>query len=101
MKSLLLAKDQEIEKLKSQLKMKNDEISALKEDKARILKEQMGTLNKISNQAIGGRPDGQFRIEDLDRVIFETFNQDLKKRLDFIGKILDWQRFGEMAQGAG
>lgn len=80
--------------------MKEDENRALKEDKARILKEQMATLNKISSQAAGDRPEGQFRLEDLDRVIFEAFNQDLKKRLDFIGRILDWQRFGEVAQGA-
>ena len=60
----------------------------------------MGTLNKISSQASGERPDGQFRLEDLDNVIFETFNNDLKKRLDFIGKILDWQRYGEVARGS-
>lgn len=96
----LQAKDTEIVQLKAQLKKKEEENKALKEDKARILKEQMATLNKISSQAAGDRPDGQFRLEDLDRVIHDAFNNDLKKRLDFIGRILDWQRFGEVAQGA-
>lgn len=43
----LHAKDAEIEYLKAQLKKKDEENKALKEDKARILKEQMATLNKI------------------------------------------------------
>ena len=97
----LAAKAAEADYLKAQLKKKEDENKALKEDKARILKEQMATLNKISSQAAGDRPEGQFRLEELDRVIFEAFNNDLKKRLDFVGKVLDWQRFGEVAQGTG
>lgn len=96
----LAAKDAEVEQLRAQLKKKEAENRALKEDKARILREQMGTLNKISSQAAGDRVDGQFRIEDLDKVIFEAFNKDLKKRLDFVGRVLDWQRFGDVAQGA-
>ena len=86
----MLAKDAEIERLRAQLKKKEAENRALKEDKARILKEQMGTLNKISSQAAGERPEGQFRLEDLDKVIFDAFNKDLKKRLDFVGRVLDW-----------
>lgn len=84
--------------MKAQLRKKEEECQALKEDKARILKEQMGTLNKIGRSASGDAGDG-FRLEDLDKVIFDAFNQDLKKRLDFVGKVLDWQRYGEVAQG--
>jgi hypothetical protein len=61
----------------------------------------MAQLNKISTQAAGGVVEGQFRLEDLDQVIFDTFNKDLKKRLDFIGKILDWEKFAEQVQGIG
>lgn len=43
--------------------------------------------------------DGDFRIEDLDKAVFETFNKDLKKRLEFVGKVLDWERFGESLKG--
>lgn len=96
----LQARDTEIAQLKTQLRKKEEENRALKEDKARILKEQMATLNKISSQAAGERPEGQFQLEDLDRVIFDAFNNDLKKRLDFVGRILDWQRYGEVARGA-
>jgi len=59
----------------------------------------MAQLNKISSQAAGGAVDGQFRLEDLDQVIFDTFNKDLKKRLDFVGRILDWERFADQVQG--
>ena len=59
----------------------------------------MTTLQKIQSKAAGEGEDGQFRIEDLDRVIFENFNNDLKKRLDFVGKVLDWQRFGDVSKG--
>ena len=48
-----------------------------------------------------GSVEGQFRVEDLDKVIFDAFNNDLKKRLDFIGRVLDWQRFEEAAKGRG
>ena len=81
---------EENEQLKSKLKKFERENKALKEDKARILREQMTALNKISNEAVGGRPEGEFRLEDLDQVVFESFNNDLKKRLDFVGRILDW-----------
>lgn len=84
-------KDAEIAFLKAQLKKSEDENRALKEDKARILKEQMATLNRIATQPAGDRQDGStFRLEDLDKVIFESFNNDLKKRLDFVSKVLDW-----------
>lgn len=95
----LQVKDEEIEQLKYQLKKKSDECKALKEDKQRILKEQMAQLNKISSQAAGGPIEGQFRLEDLDQVIFDTFNKDLKKRLDFVGRILDWEKFADQVQG--
>jgi hypothetical protein len=38
-------------------------------------------------------------MDELDRVIFDKFNNDLTSRLDFIGKILDWQRFSAIAKG--
>ena len=57
-KSELEQKDEEIDQLKSQLKKKSDEVKALKQDKQRILKEQMGQLNKISAQAAGGVVEG-------------------------------------------
>lgn len=59
----------------------------------------MAQLNKISSQAAGGPIEGQFRLEDLDQVIFDTFNKDLKKRLDFVGRILDWEKFADQVQG--
>lgn len=59
----------------------------------------MATLNKIQNQAAGGAAEGTFRIEELDKVIFDAFNNDLTRRLDFIAKMLDWQRFGAVAKG--
>jgi len=84
-------KDAEIAFLKAQLKKSEDENRAVKEDKARILKEQMATLNRIAAQPAGDRQDAStFRLEDLDKVIFESFNNDLKKRLDFVSKVLDW-----------
>ena len=89
----------EIDYLKVQLQKKEEENKVLKEDKARILKEQMATLNKIQTHAAIDSVDGTFRIEDLDRVIYEAFNNDLPKRLDFIAKILDWQRFSAVARG--
>lgn len=95
------SKNAEIEYLKAQLKKKEDENKALKEDKARILKEQMATLNKIKKQAADGNPEGTFRIEDLDKVVFDAFNNDLTQRLDFMAKMIDWQRFSEVAQGSG
>lgn len=60
----------------------------------------MGQLNKLQRQA-AGEMDGQFRIEDLDKVIVEAFDNDLKSRLDFVGRVLDWQRFKDTAQGKG
>lgn len=44
----------------------------------------MGTLNKIQTQAVGQSAEGTFRIDELDSVIYEEFNNDLTKRLDFI-----------------
>lgn len=85
--------------MKQCLRQKDDEITALKEDKARILKEQMTALNKIQNQAAGKSAEGTFRIEELDQVIFNAFNNDLTKRLDFIAKVTDWQRFGAICKG--
>jgi hypothetical protein len=96
----LQSKNAEIDYLKAQLKKKEDENRALKEDKARILKEQMATLNKIQSQAAGGGPEGTFRIEQLDTVVHDAFNNDLTRRLDFMAKMIDWQRFGAVAQGA-
>lgn len=100
-KKELAAKNDEIEHLKQQLKHKEEENRALKEDKARILKEQMGTLDKIQRKAAGQSVEGTFRIEELDKVIYDAFNNDLTRRLDFIGKIIDWQRFSAVARGEG
>ena len=100
MQKELQSKNAEIDYLKAQLKKKEDENRALKEDKARILKEQMATLNKIQSQAAGGGPEGTFRIEQLDTVVHDAFNNDLTRRLDFMAKMIDWQRFGAVAQGA-
>lgn len=33
-------------------------------------------------------------------MIFDAFNKDLKKRLNFVGRVLDWQRFSEAAKGS-
>jgi len=95
----LSAKNSEIEFLKQQLKQKEDENRALKEDKARILKEQVGTLSKIQSQAAGESAEGSFRIEELDKVLFDAFNTDLTRRSDYVAKMLDWQRFGAVAGG--
>jgi len=85
--------------LKQSLKSKEDENRALKEDKARILKEQMTTLSKIQSQAVGDLAEDTFRIEDLEKVIFKEFNSDLPRRLDFIAKVTDWERFAATASG--
>ena len=49
----------------------------------------MSSQSKSQSKAIAGI-DENFRIEDLDHLIYETFNNDLAKRMDFIAKILDW-----------
>jgi len=64
----------------------------LKDDKSRMVKEHMAAIEKLKNT--GKSKAGTFRIDELDKVIFDQFNNDLTSRLDFISKILDWQRFG-------
>lgn len=60
--------------------------------------DQMQSQNKVSSK-VSASSDGTFRIEDLDHVIYDAFNNDLARRMDFIAKILDWQRFGAVARG--
>jgi hypothetical protein len=32
--------------------------------------------------------------EDINKSCYHLFNEDLKKRIEFLSKLLDWERFG-------
>ena len=83
----------EMKNLKQKLKNKEDEAKTLREDKSKMVKEHMAAIEKLKAKASSKNKDGTFRIDELDKVIYEQYNNDLTSRLHFIGKILDWQRF--------
>lgn len=56
-------------------------------DKEKLLKEKQ---KRSKSGGIGN-------ARDLDNYMLDTFNKDLKGRLEHIGKIMDWQRFRDVA----
>jgi hypothetical protein len=85
--------------LKEELKVKDSDIKMLQAVNEGLHIDHAAAIKKMRDQVSGKSVAGTFRIDELDRVIFEQFNNDLPSRLDFVGKVLDWQRFSSIAKG--
>ena len=78
----LKQKNAEVAYLEVQLRKKDEEIRQLKEDKINQFKEQDKSSQKY-NGAV------QTNLE-FEKEFFKKFDKDIKSRLKFVGRIMDW-----------
>ena len=87
----------QISKIESENKAKQDSILKSKAQDVQDLTALMGTLQtqlKEKDTQIAKLSGKELNEEDMKKACYQLFNQDLKKRIEFLSKVLDWEGFG-------